>query len=124
MTPADAQRLFAGLRAIIEPCAAQLCCITDTAEDYTLETSAAVYRGRPLFFGAVRIARRYVSYHLMPVYMVPALLDGLPEGLRARMHGKSCFNFTSYDAAQAEELAALTTRALALYAARGWLDDG
>lgn len=31
-------------------------------------------------FGLVRIEKNDVSYHLMPVYMYPDLLDDLPEG--------------------------------------------
>ncbi len=61
-------------------------------------------------FGAVRIRTRYVSYHLMPIYGSPALLDGISPLLRRRMQGKSCFNFTKVDDALFTELAELTGR--------------
>ena len=61
-----------------------------------------------LFFGAVKIGKRYVSFHLMPVYVHPELLDGISPELRQRMQGKSCFNFTRPDDALFAELGSLT----------------
>src|SRR4051812_40268504 len=49
----------------------------------------------PLWFGGVEIRKAYVSYHLMPVYARPGLLEGLSDGLKKRMQGKACFNFKS-----------------------------
>ena len=60
--------------------------------------------GRPLFAAAVQIRKSYVSYHLMPVYMDPALLATVSPALRKRMQGKACFNFTTIDPADAREL--------------------
>ena len=74
-----------------------------------------------LMFGAVSIGRRYVSYHLMCVYMAPDLLVAMSPELRKRMQGKSCFNFTKVDDGLFDELLAITTRGRDLYAARGWL---
>jgi hypothetical protein len=69
--------------------------------------------GKPLFAAAVQIKKSYVSYHLMPVYVNPALADGLSPALRKRMQGKACFNFTRIDPAEARELSALTRTGLA-----------
>ncbi len=49
--------------------------------------------GKDVWFGAVQTRKRYVSYHLMAVYMFPELLQGMSPELRKRMQGKSCFNF-------------------------------
>jgi hypothetical protein len=57
--------------------------------------------------------KNYVSFHLFPVYVFPDLLDGISETLRARMQGKSCFNFRAPDAVLFQELAALTKAGLA-----------
>jgi hypothetical protein len=54
----------------------------------------------------------YVSLHLIPVYAQPALLDGISPALRKRMQGKACFNFTTIDGGQLEELGALTREGL------------
>ena len=70
---------------------------------------------KTMFFGAVQIMKRYVSFHLMPVYVHPELLEGLSDDLRRRMQGKSCFNFTHIDEAQLAELARLTERGMAAF---------
>ncbi len=49
----------------------------------------------------------------MPVYMFPQLRAGLSPKLRARMQGKSCFNFKQLDEPLFAELARLTTTGLA-----------
>lgn len=59
-------------------------------------------------FGAVRIMTRYVSYHLMPVYECPDLLEGLSPAYRKRMQGKACFKFTVVEPGQIKELRELT----------------
>ena len=56
----------------------------------------------------MKIGKGYVSYHFMPVYMFPQLRDRLSPKLRARMQGKSCFNFTAIEPAHVKELATLT----------------
>ena len=76
-----------------------------------------------LMFGAVKLGKRYVSYHLMCVYLAPDLLGEMSPGLRARMQGKSCFNFTKVDEELFDELSAVTARGRDLYVARGWLAD-
>jgi len=74
-----------------------------------------------LMFAGVQIGKRYVSYHLMCVYLAPDLLEAMSPRLRQRMHGKSCFNFTRVDEALFDELSAITARGRELYAAQGWL---
>ena len=72
-------------------------------------------------FAGVRLGKRYVSYYLMSVYAEPTLLDGLSEGLRKRMQGKSCFNFTRVDDGLFDELADLTARGREAFADAGLL---
>jgi hypothetical protein len=74
-----------------------------------------------LMFGGVSIGKRYVSYHLMSVYLQADLLDSMSPELRRRMQGKSCFNFTKVDDRLFDELAAVTSKGRDLYAAKGWL---
>ena len=61
-----------------------------------------------VFFGAVRVGKSYVSFHLMPVYVFADLLAGLSPELKKHMHGKSCFNFKTVDEELFKELARLT----------------
>ena len=74
-------------------------------------------KGREVWFGAARIGKRYVSYHLMAVYVFPELLDGISPELKKRMQGKSCFNFTHVDEKLFMELEQLTERG---YERFGW----
>ena len=48
---------------------------------------------KPAWFGSVQLKQRYVSYHLMPLYALPCMLEQVSADLRKRMQGKSCFNF-------------------------------
>ncbi|HEX5706683.1 MAG TPA: hypothetical protein VFX96_05275 [Pyrinomonadaceae bacterium] len=84
---------------------------TDKPGDYCLigpPTEAS--KGRDVWFGAVQARKNYVSYHLMPVYAFPELLEGISPALRKRMQGKSCFNFKEVDAELFGELRKLTER--------------
>lgn len=82
---------------------------SDREGDFTLvglPTDAS--RGRDVWFGGVQLRKKYVSYHLMPVYVFPELLGGASAGLKKRMQGKSCFNFRRVDEQLFQELARLT----------------
>jgi hypothetical protein len=102
------QTTFEHLKAIIQPFAAHLVVETDTPGNYYLNTPYIARLKKAMFFGAVQIKKNYVSYHLMPVYVFPALLEGISPELKKRMQGKSCFNFTRVDPALLDELARLT----------------
>jgi hypothetical protein len=110
---ADAE-IFQALRDILKPYAPKLMVTEDSAKSYYLVTKAASYKGKPMFFGAV-IQKSYVSYHLMPLYWKPQLLQGMSPELRKRMQGKSCFNFKKMEPALFKELAALTRTGFAAY---------
>jgi hypothetical protein len=86
----------------------RLVVIADTPEDYSLNAPFSRKFNKEVFFGAVQIKKNYVSFHLMLVYMHPELLVDLSNGLKKRMQGKSCFNFTVYDEDLLAELARLT----------------
>ena len=80
----------------------------DSGEHLYIEFGASDPKKKPEFFGAVQIKKSYVSYHLMPVYSNPGLLDGISAGLKSRMQGKSCFNFKQVEAGLFKELDGLT----------------
>lgn len=113
--------VFARLRAILDPYARSLERTVDRDDELSLNTAHVQANGTPLWFGGVQIKKRYVSYHLMPVYVNPALLDDVSPGLKKRMQGKSCFNFTKVDLALLEELAALTERGFEDYRSQGYV---
>jgi hypothetical protein len=103
-----ATALFDRLAAIFAPYRSTLIAKADEPGNLTLETPPCMAYPSGLFFGAVKTGKRYVSFHLMPVYVHPDMLDGMSPELRKRMQGKSCFNFTRHDDALIAELETLT----------------
>jgi hypothetical protein len=99
--------IFEKLKPILQAYAPNLVVDADEPGNYSLNTPYSEKFRKEVFFGAVQIKKNYVSFHLMPVYMFPDLLDGISEPLRKRMQGKSCFNFTAVDEAIFDELARL-----------------
>ncbi|MGA2217004.1 MAG: hypothetical protein ABSG51_02910 [Terracidiphilus sp.] len=80
------------------------------------------HKGQPMWFGAVRLGRAYVSFHLMPLYMNPRLLSLVSPALRKRMQGKTCFNFKAApDPELLDELSQLVDAALKDWAANKFL---
>lgn len=122
MTEASLEATFQALRELLVPFASQLDLEADDAAEYSLDTPHVQSNRKPLFFGAVRQASRYVSYHLMQVYTDPDLLDGISPRLRKRMQGKSCFNLREPDGEIIDELRQLTASAFERYRDKGYLD--
>ncbi len=71
------------------------------------------------FFAGVRVAARHVSFHLMPIYADPELLEGVSPELRKHLKGKTTFTFTTVDATLFTDLEALTARCFDAYRAGG-----
>lgn len=120
----DAGQVFAALRGVLAPLAPTLVVRTDTPTEYHLDTPPLPPSGQPQFFGSVRAGASGVALHLMPLYLEPALLDGLSAALRARLTGKSCFRFRTLDEPLLAEVEALAHTGHSLYAERGWLARG
>jgi hypothetical protein len=118
----DLEAVFDRLKLLLETYAHRLVVQSDAPGDYALTTHAVREDGYRPWFGAVQLRKRYVSYHLMPVYVFPDLLAGVSPQLRRRMQGKSCFNFTRVDEALCAELDALTSRGLERFAESELLD--
>lgn len=106
----DFGELFDRLRKAMEPFGLRLVVTTDEPGNHYVEGGWLWDDGYHGFFGAVRTKKNHVSYHLVPVYAWPDLLETVSPGLRKRMQGKSSFNFTTIDDAQLEELGDLTRR--------------
>jgi len=93
----------------------------DEAGSLQIYTRHIMKNKQPLYFGGVEIKKNYVSYHLMPVYVAPDLLQGMSPALARRMQGKSCFNFARVDERLFAELGRLTDTGLATYRELGYL---
>ncbi len=113
--------VFARLKQVLAPHAPALIVSTDGPGHYALDAPPSEARPKGIFFGAVQVKKNYVSFHLMPVYAFPDLLDGVQDRLRKRMQGKSCFNFATLDDETATELARLTTTGYERYRRAGFV---
>ena len=87
----------------------------NTDSNYMLDGAYVAEFKRPMFFGGVRQGRAYVSFYLMPVYSNPELMGNISDGLRRRLHGKSCFNFTRPEPELFDELARLVQAGFSMY---------
>ena len=109
---ADAfSEIFAALRSILQRHVGKLMVSEDSPNRFCLEGGSHPKHRKPMPVAWVEIGRNYVSFHHMGVYARPDLLKGISKRLKARMQGKSCFNFTSVDEPLFVELEELAARA-------------
>jgi hypothetical protein len=122
---AEFPAVFAALRPVLAKYVKHLAVKSDTAADYSLDTKVVSpfpqHKGHPMWFGAVKLGKAYVSYHLMPLYMNPALEGAIDPALKKRMQGKTCFNFkTVPDEESLAALDRLTGQALEQWRKQKW----
>lgn len=116
MSSSDAfQESFRRLRTVLQRHADHLVVTKDEPALYYLDTAHFMKNKKPLYFGSVQIRKRYVSFHLMPVYVFPDLLDAVTPDLMKRMQGKSCFNFTAIADDHLAEIEQLTAAGFTRY---------
>lgn len=109
----DLTPTFAALSSVLRKHVAGMHIKTDEPGHLYVELPSRNPKDKPRFFGAVQIRKAYVSYHLMPIYEDPGLLQGVTDALRKKMQGKSCFNFTVEDPSLFAALDTLTGRCAA-----------
>jgi len=114
-------RVFAALKKLVQPLAKHMTVLANTPDKFILEGGYSEEHKKKIWFGGVQRGKAYVSYHLIAVYAFPELLKDLSPQLRARMQGKSCFNFTKRDPALFREVGRLTKRSLARFRAAKWV---
>ncbi len=126
MAKTDFPGAFAALKPLFSRYADRLKVTIDSEGGYSVSAKSPSpfprHKGEPLFFGAVRSGKAYVGFHLMPLYICPALLDMISPALKKRMQGKTCFNFKA--APQPDllaELNALTEASFRQWDERQWL---
>jgi hypothetical protein len=122
----DFQSVFAALRAILERHTRTLAVADDTPTRYCLEApigpaTLKAWGGkakRPTIPVAwAEIGKSYVSFHLMALGAAP---DVMSTPLRARLQGKTCFNFSKVDPALFEELETVTAKSIAAFRQAGY----
>lgn len=120
--PADHEAVFAELRKLLRAHAGQFTVAEDSSKRYCLTATPGpatikAWRGElrhPIMPVAwVQRSKSYVGYHLMGLYAQPAFVSSMSPALRARLHGKTCFNFSRTDQIVRSELDALTAATIA-----------
>ena len=104
--------VYLRLRQILIAYQGRLPVLADEPGSYELGMPATPSSKRGMFVAAVRDGKAYASFHLMPVYAFPDMLETVSPELRKRMQGKSCFNFTRVDERLFGELEGLTARGI------------
>jgi hypothetical protein len=114
----DFAAAFSALKKVFVPHLGQLQVTVDKPNRYYVVARDVVWKGKPLFVGAVMSGKAYVSFHLMPLYMNPSLQKQVSPELKKRMQGKACFNFTKPDADLFRHLEKLTAAGVALFCSK------
>ena len=108
--PPDFPAVFAALRAILQEHVPRFHVAADRPDYFCLEIPFSTKFKKRFPVAWVKMSKSYVGFHYMPVYFAPALQKDLSPGLRARMQGKSCFNFRTVDATLFKELGEFTKK--------------
>ena len=118
---AEFAAIFGELRNILEKHAEPLTVAEDSENRYCLTGGTHPKHKTPMPIAWVEIGQNYVSLHHMGIYGCPKLRDALSPRLKARMQGKSCFNFKARDAQLFQELDTAASDAFAAFRTAGYL---
>jgi hypothetical protein len=128
----DFQSIFVRLRRILQACAGTLAVKEDTAGCYCLEGAAGPatlkawggkIRTPRIPVAWVEVGKSCVSYHLMGIAGNEKLTSSMSKELRARMQGKTCFNFKALDEGLLPELERLTLSSITGFKKAGFISD-
>ena len=121
MKPESLQPVFARLRDVLRRYQAEFSVSHDTDGRYGLEAPVGpatlrawggTLRTAKIPVAWVETRKNYVSYHLIGVDGNAKLIASLSGSLRARMQGKTCFNFKTVDETLLLELQTVTAESL------------
>ena len=123
---ADFGSVFLKLKPILAKHAKSMTVKVDADTEYTLYSKSPSpfpqHQGQPMYFGSVRLGKAYVSFHLMPLYMNPAVAKNVTPALKKRMQGKTCFNFKNYPEPELlEDLKRLTEAGFQQWSKQKWV---
>ena len=130
--PASSQLVFTRLRDLLQAHADEFRVVQDANRHYgleapvgpaTLRSWGGKVRAPTIPVAWVETGKTYVSYHLMGLSGNVKLEAQLSDELRARMQGKSCFNFKTVDEALFRELEQVTTEPLRGMKKSGYISD-
>ena len=128
--PTEFELIFERLRKILEKHAGRLSVKDESPHSYSLEAAIGpatleAWGGKArracIPVAWVQTGKAYLSYHLMGIYENTKLHERMSKELKARMQGKTCFNFKTIDEALFKELDELTGQAIAAFANAGFV---
>lgn len=109
-------QIFERLKKDLQQFAQNLVVKEDKPDNYVLISLQRDEKKKEIHFCAVQIKKNYVSFHLVPLYYFPELIDSTTPDLKKRMQGKTCFNFVRSDKHLFDKLKELTEQSFKLYA--------
>jgi hypothetical protein len=109
------EEIFHHLKEILVPYSNGMIVVADEPDNFYLNTHHVTQNKKPMYFGSVNIKKNYVSFHLIPVYVFPELLQSISPELKKRMQGKSCFNFKAANTELFQQLNNLTQEGFEKY---------
>lgn len=115
---------FKALREILKKHSRGMIVVHDTPAQFMAITRALAPNGKPFSFATILMNKSAVSYHLFPLYFNPVLQAAVPESLRRRMQGKTCFSFQRPEPELFEQLGELTRQGREGYERHGFLEPG
>jgi len=77
--------IFSKLKNVIKLYESMLELITNSNIEYCLNTSHLMENKKQLFFASVKTGKTYVSFYLMPVYVLPDLTENISPELKKGM---------------------------------------
>ncbi len=119
--PAASSDVFVALRGLLFAYKADLAVVHDKDDHFYANCKNTDAKGKAQFFGAVKVSGRRHTFHFMPIYDFPDLLDAISPTLKKRMRGKSCFNIDSRDPVLIQALEHLVEQGVSRYRDAGKL---
>lgn len=123
------QQVFAQLKGVLQQHAPGLAVSEDSGARFAIDAEPGpatlrAWRGemrrKRIPVAWVEINKAHVSYHLMSAAS-PRVRGAMSKALAARMQGKTCFTFTTSDAALFRELGEATALGVAAFRADGFI---
>lgn len=74
-----------------------------------------------MYFASVVVRKDALSLYFFPLYSEPSLIDGIPDSLRSRLTGKTCFTFKKNHELDLKSLQKLLKKGASLWKKKGYL---
>ena len=128
----DQDSVFIALRRVLSTHVSGLRISADTPGYFCLEAEAGPatlaawggeLRRKSIPVAWVKRSKSHVSYHLMALAGNTRLLERLSPALKARLHGKTCFNVRTSDLELLPEINLVTASAISAFRRAGFITD-